>query len=31
MSLSTNYRIEHRMSDQVPSSGVSVRGAHAER
>ena len=26
-----NYRIEHRVGDQVPSSGVSVRGAHAGR
>ena len=26
-----NYRIEHRVNDKVPSSGVSARGAHAER
>ena len=26
-----NYRIERHERDQVPSGGVSVRGAHAER
>ncbi len=27
----SNYRIERRVDDKVPSSSVSVRGAHAER
>ena len=28
---SANYRIERHERDQVPSGGMSVRGAHAER
>ena len=26
-----NYRIERRVNHKLPSSGVSARGAHAER
>ena len=29
--MTPNYRIERRITDKVPSSGTSARGAHAER